>query len=214
MFLAGGVCLCLLQALADRPLPLGPAAAVGAAGVSGLSWPSAQSAAACCTPPSGITTSGAIWPAGLPQIHRLLVLLCGWVVFVLRGVESTVYRPQNPPPGIKVKLSYCLSGIIKAWKAKPDRKAVHTMTQQFRYVGGHIEVFSENGEFLFSRHHAGGMGGTVRVMRTLATSVCTLCRNSLKYTNNFVSLYKMQLAKVRPFAYNKDRRGQRKPRNT
>lgn len=36
MFLTGGVCLCLLQALADRPLPLGPAAAVGAAGVSGL----------------------------------------------------------------------------------------------------------------------------------------------------------------------------------
>lgn len=24
------------------------------------------------------------------------------------------------------------------------------MTQQFRYVGGHIEVFSEGGEFLFS----------------------------------------------------------------
>ncbi|WP_370764273.1 hypothetical protein [Gemmiger formicilis] len=30
------------------------------------------------------------------------------------------------------------------------RKAVSTMTQQFRYVGGHIEVFAENGEFLFS----------------------------------------------------------------
>lgn len=25
-----------------------------------------------------------------------------------------------------------------------------TMTQQFRYVGGHIEVYSEGGEFLFS----------------------------------------------------------------
>ena len=24
------------------------------------------------------------------------------------------------------------------------------MTQQFRYVSGHIEVFTENGEFLFS----------------------------------------------------------------
>ena len=24
------------------------------------------------------------------------------------------------------------------------------MTQQFRYVAGHIEVYSENGEFLFS----------------------------------------------------------------
>ena len=30
------------------------------------------------------------------------------------------------------------------------RKAVSTMTQQFRYVSGHIEVFTENGEFLFS----------------------------------------------------------------
>ncbi len=30
------------------------------------------------------------------------------------------------------------------------RKAVPTMTQQFRYVGGHIEVFTESGEFLFS----------------------------------------------------------------
>ena len=24
------------------------------------------------------------------------------------------------------------------------------MTQQFKYVGGHVEVYSENGEFLFS----------------------------------------------------------------
>lgn len=29
-------------------------------------------------------------------------------------------------------------------------KAVHTMNQQFKYVGGHIEVYSECGEFLFS----------------------------------------------------------------
>lgn len=34
MFLAGGVCLCLLQALAAGPLPLAVAAALGAAGVS------------------------------------------------------------------------------------------------------------------------------------------------------------------------------------
>ena len=26
----------------------------------------------------------------------------------------------------------------------------YIMTQQFRYVGGHIEVYSEAGEFLFS----------------------------------------------------------------
>ena len=48
---------------------------------------------------------------------------------------------------MKSKLSYFLSGIIKTYQI---RKAVHTMTQQFRYVGGHIEVFSESGEFLFS----------------------------------------------------------------
>ena len=27
---------------------------------------------------------------------------------------------------------------------------VFTMTQQIRYVGGHVEVYSEAGEFLFS----------------------------------------------------------------
>ena len=67
MFLTGGVCLCLLQALADRPLPLGPAAAVGAAGRRSL-------------PPRashrrlGLRRRvGQSGRAGLPQIHRLLV---------------------------------------------------------------------------------------------------------------------------------------------
>ena len=50
------------------------------------------------------------------------------------------------------------------------------MTQQFRYVGGHIEVYSEGGEFLFSADTiAGGVGGTVRVRRTDATLLCTIC---------------------------------------
>ena len=58
------------------------------------------------------------------------------------------------------------------------RKAVSTMTQQFRYVGGHIEVFTENGEFLFSADTMQeAWEVAVRVTRTLATSVCTLCRN-------------------------------------
>lgn len=75
MFLTGGVCLCLLQALADRPLPLGPAAAVGAAGVSGLEL----AVGAVCRR----VLHTAVWDyadewgqsgrAGLPQIHRLLV---------------------------------------------------------------------------------------------------------------------------------------------
>ena len=53
------------------------------------------------------------------------------------------------------------------------------MTQQFRYVGGHIEVFSESGVFLFSVEY---------IQRT------------------FVTLYKLQLAKASFFAYNKDRK--------
>ena len=35
-------------------------------------------------------------------------------------------------------------------KLNQPGKAVHIMTQQFRYVAGHIEVYSEYGEFLFS----------------------------------------------------------------
>ena len=35
-------------------------------------------------------------------------------------------------------------------KLNQTGKAVHIMTRQFRYVAGHIEVYSEYGEFLFS----------------------------------------------------------------
>ena len=76
MFLTGGVCLCLLQALADRPLPLGPAAAVGAAGVSGLEL----AVGAVCRR----VLHTAVWDYADE-----------WVIFVLRGVESTVYHPQK-----------------------------------------------------------------------------------------------------------------------
>lgn len=91
------VCLCLLQALADRPLPLGPAAAVGAAGVSGLEL----AVGAVCRR----VLHTAVWDyadewgnlAGLvcPKYTAYWFLLCGWVIFVLRGVESTVYHPQK-----------------------------------------------------------------------------------------------------------------------
>ncbi len=97
MFLTGGACLCLLQALADRPLPLGPAAAVGAAGVSGLEL----AVGAVCRR----VLHTAVWDyadewgnlAGLvcPKYTVYWFLLCGWVIFVLRGVESTVYHPQK-----------------------------------------------------------------------------------------------------------------------
>ena len=54
---------------------------------------------------------------------------------------------KNLPPGIKVQII-----VLPVWynKSMESKKAVSTMTQQFRYVGGHIEVFTENGEFLFS----------------------------------------------------------------
>ena len=91
MFLTGGVCLCLLQALADRPLPLGPAAAVGAAGVSGLEL----AVGAVCRR----VLHTAVWDyadewgnlAGLvcPKYTAYWFLLCGWVIFVLRGVECS-----------------------------------------------------------------------------------------------------------------------------
>ena len=81
MFAAGGACLCLLQKLAAAPLPLAGAAALGAAGVTEV-W-----------------DYTAEWGnvAGLicPRYSFYWFLLCGWVIFVLRGVESTVYHPQN-----------------------------------------------------------------------------------------------------------------------
>ena len=86
MFLAGGA-----------PLPLAVAAALGAAGVSGLEL----AVGAVCRRLLHI----AVWDyadewgnlAGLvcPRYTFYWFLLCGWVVFVLRGVESTVYHPQK-----------------------------------------------------------------------------------------------------------------------
>ena len=97
MFLAGGVCLCLLQTLADGPLPLAGAAAIGAAGVSALEL-------AVGTVCRRILRT-AVWDyadewgnvAGLvcPKYTAYWFFLCAWVIFVLRGVESTVYRPQK-----------------------------------------------------------------------------------------------------------------------
>ena len=84
MFMTGGVCLCLLQALADRPLPLGPAAAVGAAGGGRRPGRSRRQRAGAgrrrSLPPRAAHRRlglrrrvGQSGRAGLPQIHRLLV---------------------------------------------------------------------------------------------------------------------------------------------
>ena len=97
MFLAGGACLCLLQWLAARPLPLAAAACTGAACVSGLEL----AVGAVCR----VMLHTAVWDytgewgnlAGLvcPKYTLYWFLLCGWVIFVLRYVESTVYHPQK-----------------------------------------------------------------------------------------------------------------------
>lgn len=58
---------------------------------------------------------------------------------------------KNLPPSIKVQIIVLPVWYNKSMESKTGhRKAVSTMTQQFRYVSGHIEVFAENGEFLFS----------------------------------------------------------------
>ena len=56
-----------------------------------------------------------------------------------------------PCPTVKVQIIVPSAWYNKSMESKTGhRKAVSTMTQQFRYVSGHIEVFAENGEFLFS----------------------------------------------------------------
>ena len=71
MFVTGGDCLCLLQALAVCRRVLHTAV-----------WDYANE-----------------WGnlAGLvcPKYTAYWFLLCGWVIFVLRSVESTVYHPQK-----------------------------------------------------------------------------------------------------------------------
>ena len=92
-----GIGLARHHALADRPLPLGPAAAVGAAGVSGLEL--AVGAVCRRVLPTAVWDYADEWGnlAGLvcPKYTAYWFLLCGWVIFVLRGVESTVYHPQK-----------------------------------------------------------------------------------------------------------------------
>ena len=46
---------------------------------------------------------------------------------------------KNPPPGIKVQIIVLPVWYNKSMESKTGhRKAVSTMTQQFRYVSGHI----------------------------------------------------------------------------
>ena len=150
MFAAGGACLCLLQKLAAAPLPLAGAAALGAAGVSGLELAVGGSLPQPAAH-RGVGLYRRVGECGRAYLPAVLLLL----VFALRvghlcaaGRRKYRLSPSKfPVRQLKSKLSYRLSGILRSYQI---RKAVHTMTQQFRYVGGHIEVFSESGEFLFS----------------------------------------------------------------
>lgn len=86
MFLAGGISLCLLQALARKPFPLALAAGMGAAGVSTVEL----AVGAICREFLHLK----VWDysrewgnlAGLvcPRYTFYWFVLCGWVVLVLR----------------------------------------------------------------------------------------------------------------------------------
>ena len=95
MFLAGGICLCVLQALAGRPVCLPRAAGAGAAAVSGLE--------VCIGLACREVLHIAVWDysaewgnlAGLvcPRYCLYWFLLCGWVILVLRVARRFTVRP-------------------------------------------------------------------------------------------------------------------------
>ena len=95
MFLAGGICLCVLQALAGRPVCLPLAAGAGAAAVSGLE--------VCIGLACREVLHIAVWDysaewgnlAGLvcPRYCLYWFLLCGWVILVLRVARRFTVRP-------------------------------------------------------------------------------------------------------------------------
>lgn len=69
-----------------------------------------------------------MWPAQRLKVHFITLL------FRLRGLEVRF-----------IALDVCYNKTI----AKQKGRGV-PMTAQFRYVAGHIEVYSATGEFLFS----------------------------------------------------------------
>ena len=87
MFAAGGVCLCALQRLARRKLPLGLAAAAGAAGITLLEL--AVGLACRLRLRRRVWDYSGEWGnfAGLicPKYSFYWFLLCGWVIFLLRS---------------------------------------------------------------------------------------------------------------------------------
>lgn len=55
--------------------------------------------------------------------------------------------PKSRDKTVKVQIMVLL---ICDNSGRETERRYTKMTQQFRYVAGHIEVYSENGEFLFS----------------------------------------------------------------
>lgn len=94
MFLAGGLCLCALDALGRLALPVPLLAAIGAAGVSGVELL------------TGLLCRGLlhieVWDysrewanwAGLvcPKYTALWFLLCLWVLSIMRGLRRATQR--------------------------------------------------------------------------------------------------------------------------
>ncbi len=95
MFLAGGICLCVLPALAVRPVCLPLAAGAGAAAVSGLE----VCIGLACREVLHIVVwdYSAEWGnlVGLvcPRYCLYWFLLCGWVILVLRVARRFTVRP-------------------------------------------------------------------------------------------------------------------------
>ena len=158
MFAAGGACLCLLQQLARRrSLPLGAAALCGAAAASGVEL--GVGLACRYLLHLAVWDYSALWGnvAGLvcPLYSFYWFLLCFGCCWCCAGpkigLKDRFIVSQNGLPSLKVQimvLAILYNGSIT--KLNQTGKAVHIMTQQFRYVAGHIEVYSEYGEFLFS----------------------------------------------------------------
>ena len=55
--------------------------------------------------------------------------------------------PKSRDKTVKVQIMVLL---ICDNSGRETERRYTKMTQQFRYIAGHIEVYSENGEFLFS----------------------------------------------------------------
>ena len=152
MFLAGGICLCLLHRLAARANFFARGSRAGAAGVSGLE----VCIGLFCRELLHIRVwdYSAEWGnvAGLicPPLYLLLVFAVRLGRFVLRLAQrvfcSPVYCTRRTAADTEVQILVLPVLYNKSIKQKGGTEHDPAV----KYVGGHIEVYSETGEFLFS----------------------------------------------------------------